>query len=268
MNHSTSSAGMANAQATSGFNSEMIIYCVIGAMILILFALSLGRSPLLLFLSLICAAALVVFIVVRNNDKNETHEPVVLKDKYEFFVNTDEEPLAALGNGYLQNLASYGLFSKGNSVLSNRRVYFNGRTFYKGTGKKGWGSVRQSKIVEIDDVNGTEFTLYSPIGLLITGIVCCVISFLAIIVFAIMGMGDSFYSGNISSAGITYMSAVLLIGMINIITYLIKRKTFFSINYAGGSIGFPISWLGMETIRDFQRQLHLAKDKRKDEIRK
>ncbi|MEY8318316.1 hypothetical protein AALB19_13515 [Oscillospiraceae bacterium 50-58] len=49
-----------------------------------------------------------------------------------------------------------------------------------------------------------------------------------------------------------------------VIIFLIKRQTVFQVSFPGGSFGFDIRYYPIRDIRDFQRQLHLLKDRCKE----
>lgn len=53
---------------------------------------------------------------------------------------------------------------------------------------------------------------------------------------------------------------LIIFCILTLLDYLEKRKTFFQIQYAGGSIAFDVSFYAKAEIEDFQKQLRRAKD--------
>ena len=51
-----------------------------------------------------------------------------------------------------------------------------------------------------------------------------------------------------------------LLKILEVLGYLLKRKTYFRIEYAGGCIAFDVSFYAKAEIDDFQKQLRRAKD--------
>lgn len=70
-------------------------------------------------------------------------------------------------------------------------------------------------------------------------------------------------------AGISVLPSVLIIlliilliivGVVCICLYFIRKRTIFRIDYAGGNIGFDMSWISQEEAVNFQRALRMCKD--------
>lgn len=147
-------------------------------------------------------------------------------------VDQSEQIVAAIGNNYLQNFLSGGNVGKSVGVLTQKRFYFKGRS-YTGSGKD-MKSSTQEGVVSIDDIAFSEFIYTRPTGLL-----------LAAIVFTI---------------GIVTIPIALFF----YIKYFTSRQTLFVISFPGGGFGFDVKYYPIADIRDFQRQLHLLKDHRKE----
>ena len=160
-----------------------------------------------------------------------------------FFMNPRENFICALGNTYLQNYLSGGVFSKGFSVISDKRVYFRGSVFVGGANEK-LHKVKVSKVVNIRDVTGASVTHVMPIYLLILGGLAL-----------LAGLALLFPTG-----GIGTIIGVLVAALFGAAFYF-KRVTLLKIEYAGGEIGFDIKWFSNAECTDYQKQLFLAKDK-------
>ena len=158
-------------------------------------------------------------------------------------VDQSETIMATIGSNYLQNYLSGGGVSKGIGILTQKRFYYKGRNF-SGMGKS-MSSTTQEGVVSLDDIAFTQFTFTRHIGLLI---------------FAIL----------LTVAGLALLplEGIGVIGLIAsipfYILYFVKRQTLFMVSFPGGGFAFDVRWYPISDIRDFQRQLHLLKDHRKE----
>lgn len=70
-----------------------------------------------------------------------------------FFMNPKEQFVCALGNGYIQNYLAGGFVGKGFAVVSDKRVYFNGKTYEVHNSRL--KATSESRTVDLKDVTGT-----------------------------------------------------------------------------------------------------------------
>lgn len=166
----------------------------------------------------------------------------------DIFVDGDEQTVCTLGNGYLQNMVSKSIGTS-IAVLTQKRVYFSGKCLVKNG--KSWNVVRQSQVVDVQDVMGTGFTYVSRIKNLILGIL-----------FAVLGIICFFLEYYISVFSVIGGIAGIIAGIVFGLLYFLGRKTIFRIEYAGGQIGFDVKWLRYQDSLNFQRQIHLIKAKK------
>lgn len=101
-------------------------------------------------------------------------------------MNPKEQFVCARGNGYIQNYLAGGFVGKGFAVVSDNRVYFNGKT-YDVVGKK-LRATNESRTVDLKDVTGTGVRAIKYPLLLILGIIVPILLFL-IILFLIVRNG-------------------------------------------------------------------------------
>lgn len=168
------------------------------------------------------------------------------------FVDNDETSIATLGSGYLQNIVTKGGLSSIKAVLTQKRVYLSGKCFER-TGKV-WSKRKISRIIEVDDITGTGFEYVANIALIAIAIFILIASVIATIIgIAVM-----------EEEGLLFLLCAAL-SIPFFIIYTIKRKTIFQIEYAGGKIGFDVKWLSANDSVYFQRQIHLIKERRKNE---
>lgn len=181
-------------------------------------------------------------------------EEYKLKDKEieqlsQSFVSKDEKYIASLGNGYIMNFLTNKSVQKGFAFLSNKRVYFKGSCL-SGTGKN-LVKTNEERTVDVKNITGSGFVYQSDWGMLlkITGIIIAVVGILVSMV-----LFPSFW-GSVGA-----VVSLFIGGIIAILGYLLKRKTYFRIEYAGGCIAFDVSFYAKAEIDDFQKQLRRAKD--------
>lgn len=214
-----------------------------------------------------------------NKKDKQKNEPEVqeykLKDKEieklsQSFASRDEKYIASLGNGYIMNYLTNGSMSKGFAFITDKRVYFKGSCL-SGTGKN-LVKTNEERTVDVKNITGSGFIYRRYLGILIA----LFISLLASLAGTVCGVLLSFFLGGSVSIGpdgpvesrgnilfvpIAILGIALVIACcIGIKNYLLKRKTLFRIEYAGGCIAFEVSFYAKAEIDDFQKQLRRVKD--------
>ena len=58
-----------------------------------------------------------------------------------------------------------------------------------------------------------------------------------------------------------------VVAAVFLMIYNITRKTLFTIEFAGGIIGYDVKILNQNESLNFQRQIHLIKEKRRKELK-
>ena len=165
------------------------------------------------------------------------------------FCSPDEKAICTIGSGYVTNFLSNGSAGRAGATLTDKRIYFSGTVFMMNV-KGGLTFVKQRKIVNVRDVTGVGHIDYSPISVLLVGmliLVAGVISFLS---------GDAM-DGVLRVLG----GGGIVVGIVGIIAYISACKTLLSIEYAGGNIAFDLRWLTGGESDIFISNIHLAKDK-------
>jgi hypothetical protein len=172
-----------------------------------------------------------------------------------FFMSPKEKLVCTLGNTYVQSFLSGGGATKGFSVVSDKRVYFRGTTFWV-EGKK-IRKMQESKTVDLKDVTGTSVTFVSNPWMPLLGGFISFFSFVLLMIVAVGGVYDQGLAVMFIIGGVLG----LLIGISFIIAYFMTRINLLKVEYAGGCIGFDIRWFPMQEAETYQKQLRLAKDK-------
>lgn len=171
------------------------------------------------------------------------------------FIEPDEQLLGSLGNGWIVN----GLFKKlekCNALLTDKRLYLQG-TLFTGSGES-IDRNRYEKIIDLEDITGSGFLYTDQINTIMMLIIPTIISTFTCLVGMAMSPLDSVFFGFLGFwAGV----------VVDVVYYLLHRKTYFFVEYAGGSIRFDANILGISTVNDFQKQIRRAKDKAKGKLK-
>lgn len=172
------------------------------------------------------------------------------------FVDQSEEIISTIGSNYLQNFLSGGKVERGIGILTQKRFYYKGKN-YSGTGKD-MKSATEEGVVSMDDITFSRFVYTRPTGLLIAALLSFLVA-AAIGVLAIIFYHDEW---------LLYVIPVPVIpSLLFLIRYFTSRQTLFLVSFPGGSFGFNVKYYPIADIRDFQRQLHLLKDRLREENR-
>ena len=172
-------------------------------------------------------------------------------DLKNMFVDANEQQIAVLGGNYLSNFLSTGSIEKGFCVLSDKRVYFRGKCYYKSGGN--YKSRLEERMVDVKDITGTGFAETRLFGLKILGIISLV---WALLMTVSVATSKHLVNG--------WMAMYFLIGLLPaIITwalyFLVKSKVF-EISFAGGNIAFKASLYDAAEMQNFQKSVRKAKD--------
>lgn len=236
---------------------------------------------LLLYVPVFLIAVFLIFYFVvlpnrkaaskRKSENNEIQEYKLKNNEIEhlsaFFISKDEKYISSLGNGYIMNYLANKTMSKGYAFITDKRVYFKGSCL-NGTGKV-LKKTNEERTVDVKNITGSGFTYHRYWGIIIAGILSCLIfegAFPAAIYYI---MNDLYYSltpgyshemnGTLILAAM-FLPCLFISSILVLKKYLFKRKTLFRIEYAGGCIAFNVSYYAKAEIDDFQKQLRRAKD--------
>lgn len=160
-----------------------------------------------------------------------------------WLVDPKETIKFSLKNGYLTNVVSAEGFIEEDAIITDKRLYYNV------TSLNGLIIHRTEMKIDLEDITATTITDSDPIIFLFLGI-------LALVTIIVLKLPGGIMLG-------------LLIALASLVGWLMMRKTYFKIEYAGGSsmgamrnngaLYFSVKQYGMDTIRAFQREIHRAK---------
>lgn len=188
-----------------------------------------------------------------TTDNGTTSDINKNEEKYTaFFMSPKEKLVTTLGNTYIQNFFNNGAIRKGFSVVSDKRVYFQGTSYdirINDKGKRKIIKTHRSKTVDLKDVTGTGFERFTrPF-------------FLALIIVFGITQAFCFWASAIEDDFLPLFIISLISFIIMLYKYIQSRKNLITIQFAGGQIAFDVKWFGQDEIADFQKKLRLAKDK-------
>ena len=145
----------------------------------------------------------------------------------DLFITPNEREIASLSSG---SIGIGNMLKKEYCVISDKRLYHNGVAYAVGGGVT--RGTRQD-IFELEEIKGTSIGTIGDIKLLIMGI----------------------------------LTAIIGIGLIMILMYFCKRIRYIQIHHPGGSMVMEFKWCKMDTLKEFDKQIHLAADNaRKEKI--
>lgn len=171
------------------------------------------------------------------------------------FASPSEKFICAIGTGYLENMIASGSLTTGHAILSDKRIYFAGTTFFRTDNKI--SKMREERIIDVAEVSSAGFIHYTPFWHLIGAAV------FVILLFATLGAGNprgGIWQEIVYELG-GFMSIFFIGGLVvNLAMFFIKRRSLFEISFAGGSAALDMKMLNMNEIKTFQRNLCLMKD--------
>lgn len=168
----------------------------------------------------------------------------------EIFLNRDEEMEGILGERYLNTLVGRGILKKGFAVLTNRRFYYRGKCFH--SSGRGLYRTDEERAVGLADITSSGLIYSRNFMLLILAVAATLLTaFLSVTFYQNWEDGLAIVSlivGGVLSAGIW-------------VGYLLYKRAFYEISFAGGTVSIMASDYGMEEIHEFDRRLWNEKDK-------
>ena len=154
------------------------------------------------------------------------------------FISADEYVVATLTNGIVDNILSGEGLKEEDAILTNKRLYYNHKTGLINTHT-------QNEKVNVKDITGTKISTFNPVGLLLVSIFAIVLGIVSAL----------------ASEDVGLLALSVPIALAFALAYLIAKKAYLKIEYAGGSIGFSVRKYGKENISNFQKCIYAVKDR-------
>lgn len=184
---------------------------------------------------------------------NEVEEKVQKEEKENKFpdilIDPDEEQIAVLGSGYLDNLLHGGVLSEGFGILTDKRFYFKGKCYRKSSDR--YESVNEEYSVDLEDITATGFTETRNFKLIILAAIVLALSLLVTAV----------------ACDVLFLQGGGLISFVLLFLYVCLCKIYYEISVAGASICVLVStYGGIEKVKAFNKALRLEKDKHRKNV--
>ncbi len=161
-------------------------------------------------------------VSARYKEEKETRK---IKDVREMFVDENEQDIAVIGGGYLSNMLHTGTLSKGFGVLTERRLYYKGKCYYKSG--KNYLKTDEERIVDVQDVTSSGFVYTRNFLWLFLTIIFC---------------------------------WTIILPIIFLLVFIFYKRAMYEISFAGGAIAIKVSAYGVSEIKAFDKELRMAKD--------
>ena len=156
------------------------------------------------------------------------------------FVDRNEELKVVLGDSYLKNYIQTGRLEKSFAILTDRRVYMKGKCYEK-KGLFGLRSTNIDKVIDVQDITGTEYRsrrlpLLKPISLVVS-----IISLYFLFVCTVASISTQWEEmiGNV----ITALVFVITLICWGVFLFVRNSYEFLDISFAGGQIAYDCSVL-------------------------
>ena len=170
-------------------------------------------------------------------------------------MDPTEEVKGVLCNNFMQTFISTGVLGNGFAILTDKRVYFKGKCFFRKG--KGFYSKTEEKTVDLKDVTGTGFVHNKAPWAKLARTVC-----LAALAFFSFTLFISIEPAQI----LTIMLICAALAALFHVVYKVYNYSVFEISYAGGGIAFDMNWITQQESREFQQQLVLLKQNEKEAV--
>ena len=163
----------------------------------------------------------------------------------DMFARPDEQQIMMIEGNYIRNLFSGAGLSREVGVITDRRLYYRGNNYSSS------GSVKVDCTVDLQDITSTGFCYMSSYSYIVIAVLHLIVGGIMIL----LGEGVASLPGAIGCI-------VLLFGGLWLLIYYLSKTTIYTITYGGGSLGMNVSFFGLNVIRVFDKNLHIAKEER------
>lgn len=158
-------------------------------------------------------------------------------DLSNIFVDKTEKKIATMGGGYIRNFLATDLVAKGYGVLTDKRVYYRGKFYYRH--ERGISRVNGERIIDLHSISSVAYEENRNLIAILLVIIC---GFTALDTF-----GD-------------YPTIGLLFAIFAVIFYFMSNIKFFAIEYEGGRLYIMANSFDKNEMRVFMKSLMKAKD--------
>lgn len=168
----------------------------------------------------------------RNNDFQRSYN-----DLSNIFVDKTEKKIATMGGGYIRNFLAADSVAKGYGVLTNKRVYYRGKFYYRN--ERGISRVNGERIIDLHSVSSVAYEENRNLIAILLMIIC---------VFATLNFFDD------------YPFIALFFAIVAAIFFFMSNTRFFAIEYEGGKLHIMANSFDKNEMRNFMKSVMKAKE--------
>lgn len=183
--------------------------------------------------------------------QEEAAESRKVKDIRELFVNEEEQQKAVIGGGCLSNMLHSGVLGKGFGVLTDRRLYYRGKCFYRIGGR--YMKSDEDCTVDLQDITSSGFTYARNL----IWMALATLSGMASLFLFVTVIGAARYDRPFFTF---WLFAFLMVTVLFSLLFVISKKTIYEVTFAGGTLSIKASSYGVQEVRAFDKALRREKD--------
>lgn len=198
------------------------------------------------------------------------------------FIEPDEHIICGLKNGIALNLLSGEGFTKEDAVVTNKRLYYNGKVGLFSSGSSGifngdnaginlaalqqssgsgLSNYRVEEVVDLEDITEVNIVKSTPWGIFIWGVFMSILDIVVDVlsdhaINELIGGGRR-HSDNLMA---TLAGRIIFYVILSVVMFVALRKTYLRIAYPTSKVCFSVKKYGYAKVREFQRAIFAAKD--------
>lgn len=183
----------------------------------------------------------------------EVSESRKIKNVSDMFVDPQEQQKAVIGGGYLSNMLHSGVLGKGFGVLTDRRLYFRGKSYSKVNSH--FVKTDEDRTIDIQDITSSGFSYAKNI----TWLFLVGVSLLVALFWFILGVGSDSVD---TSEMLVFVACLFVLAAIGLfVAYMVLKQAIYTVTFPGGNLSIRASSYGVREVRAFDKVLHLEKDR-------
>jgi len=172
-----------------------------------------------------------------------------IRELKDMFVSPDEKEQAVIGQGWLRSMLQSGILGNGFGVLTDRRLYFRGKSYSKVSGQ--FVKTDEDCVIDIRDITSSGFTYARRLSWLLL-----MVASLVIAIFIFVGaIEDNSVQEFLFVDLMFFATAVAFLAL-----YIWAKRVMYTVTFGGGSLSILASSYGVADVRDFDKVLHILKD--------
>jgi RNA polymerase subunit RPABC4/transcription elongation factor Spt4 len=173
------------------------------------------------------------------------------------FVDPDEQHICTLGNSHLQKYFREKSLEKAFSIISNKSVYFRGKSYDINNKCK---KKAVSQAVPLNDITGTSVAKHKIPLFLILGIVSAIIGLIGAVFVAgdMFGYNSRPYGLYVEDFLIMALVVCFLFASVYFLARFSKKEELLTISFNSGTVSYKTKWFPVVESDNYQRELRLT----------